>query len=294
MLKIKCVKVVSILYLFFLFFTVAAIGADNAIPNIVVDGNISEWTDNCLVAVNSDNSSLCVYALITNGKLFIMLKGLNFSEAVRNYIYIDKDNNSQTGYKAWAGSGADFYIDKDGWLYKYNGNATEGGWQSIKNVSYAVIGTNLEAAVDLSDLDIDNPSDIRISGYLNINSKKLYTPAVTEPMKKVILFIMPSEGILLENVVNCVSVNINAKITNKFTYSLNTCMLVGLYDNDNQRLIGFKKIDKRLLSGEVYTLNETLTVNSAYRGLGSRVFVWDGVNNIKPLATAVKATIIQN
>lgn len=111
-------------------------------PNIKIDGDFTDWT---YVGYNHENEAgtggtiLAVKTYASAGYLNFYLEGKpSFSLTVMD-LYLDTDNNPETGLKSWmypAGSGADFLCEGSvpgGWgdVFKHVGPGNDWNWNAI-------------------------------------------------------------------------------------------------------------------------------------------------------------------
>ena len=122
------------------------------LPKIVVDGNAQEWGEFPLTATGTGKVS-SMKAFASNKKISILAHASTFDEETN--IFIDSDNNHETGYQGWEfkRTGAD-YLVQNGTLYESTGAGW--GWKVIGQVPWVVADTDtpgeklLEVEVDLS------------------------------------------------------------------------------------------------------------------------------------------------
>lgn len=156
----------------------------SSVVDIVVDGNSTDWPEDCLLGTNSTDGRYKLYANINNGKLYLMAKGIGFQATIYNRFYIDSDNLLETGYKKWSDGGSDFMIDYRGRIYRYRyvGNPDEPYiFEYIKQLTeYQTnnAGTITEAAIDLYDLGYSGNGNIRVGHFYDPDGiNYLKTPA---------------------------------------------------------------------------------------------------------------------
>ncbi|MBD2872975.1 DUF4832 domain-containing protein, partial [Paenibacillus arenilitoris] len=133
----------------------------SVLPHINVDGSYSDWS--ILEPIAYGNSVVqSVYAFSKNQILFIHGVGSDFSQETN--IYINSDNNSNTGYQNgyYNASGADYLI-QDSRVYRSTGS--DWGWERIGNASRIVSNFDnnqlFELSVDISGWDVNG--DIKLS-----------------------------------------------------------------------------------------------------------------------------------
>ncbi|MDI3312027.1 MAG: DUF4832 domain-containing protein, partial [Thermoanaerobacterium sp.] len=164
--------------------------------NISVDGKIDDWS--LLEPLYKKiNKSVELYAAIKNGKLYMMLKGDIPLKDAWNDIFIDVDNNSETGYKSWAWPdlGADYLVE-NGILYKHSGAGWS--WEEIATSGIEYVygdvynGTEkvTEMSISLKDIGGDNIKSIRLafnSGDIYLPESNNYTKIVPPSMPQIIV-----------------------------------------------------------------------------------------------------------
>ncbi|MCX6225202.1 MAG: PKD domain-containing protein [Bacteroidia bacterium] len=126
-------------------------------PNIKIDGDFTDWT---YVEYTHENVAgtggtlLAVKTFASAGYLNFYLEGTtDFTLAVID-IYLDADNNPETGLKSWmypAGSGADFLCEgsvSDAWgdVYAHVGPGNDWNWNAVYTfadmIKFSEIKTN--------------------------------------------------------------------------------------------------------------------------------------------------------
>ncbi|MCU6710807.1 right-handed parallel beta-helix repeat-containing protein [Paenibacillus sp. J5C_2022] len=132
-----------------------------------VDGHAGEW-ESIPTAAESNSNVRTLQAVLSNGKLYIMVTGSLLGD--KGQLYMNTDNNADTGFQTpfWSGSGADYLLE-NGILYRYSGSGgTDWDWSRI--LSYKELGqhvatsTTVEAALSLEHMEAVE-SDIGI-GYV--------------------------------------------------------------------------------------------------------------------------------
>ncbi len=105
----------------------AKVVVNAAAPSIIIDGNASDWASIPALVTASGQNITSVKMTNDNNYYYICIQGSNLS--TKYGIFLDTDNNSNTGYKSslWT-NGADYYIES-GILYKSNGSSWS--WTSL-------------------------------------------------------------------------------------------------------------------------------------------------------------------
>lgn len=160
-------------------------------PDIIVDGNPSEWTDDFKIATGELFPDFALYATINNGALFLMLKGSNLNTQTKySKFYIDSDNVKTTGENYWNGSGQDYIIENvistDGTpdtarILKYNNTTLV--WDDLNKVvsDYVKTDSVIELSVNFSDIGYSDYKEIKIGHYYkNIAGQTNRTPALSQ------------------------------------------------------------------------------------------------------------------
>ncbi len=118
---------------------------------IQVDGNVSDWENIDPIASGSGKIS-SLSAVQDDNKLYILLEGTEITETYD--IYIDSDNNSQTGYDAywiWSNMGADYLI-ADNELFEYTGSGDDWSFSYVCDVEIVKNANVKEKSVDLTQI----------------------------------------------------------------------------------------------------------------------------------------------
>lgn len=127
--------------------------------------SLTDWTGVSPIASGTGYVSK-LYAKQDETKLYIRAEGISHLSKVANF-FIDTDNSSATGYNSanWLNSGVDYEIT-DNKLFKYTGDGGSWAWQEVNDVSVSRGATASEMAVNLSDLALTGPSNMKVSFYL--------------------------------------------------------------------------------------------------------------------------------
>ncbi|MFH1310168.1 MAG: hypothetical protein ABIH85_05790, partial [Candidatus Omnitrophota bacterium] len=101
------------------------------------------------------------------------------AEAWRYNIFMDLDDNIETGYRGWDNKwalGAD-YLVQGATVYKFNGAESNGwSWEDLGMCSYSVDGAQAEIAVPYSLIDLKQNQKIKVLFYGD-NAKQIdYVP----------------------------------------------------------------------------------------------------------------------
>ncbi len=118
---------------------------------IEVDGNILDWENIDPIAIGSGKIS-SLSAAQDDNKLYILLEGTEITETY--YIFIDSDNNSQTGYSAywiWPNMGAEYLI-VDNELFEYTGSGDDWSFDYVCDVEIAKNANVKEKSVNLMQI----------------------------------------------------------------------------------------------------------------------------------------------
>lgn len=108
-------------------------------PNIKIDGDFTDWEYVDYSHVNEDGGGnlLAVKTFASAGQINFYIEGTeDFNLAVFN-MYIDADNNPETGFKTWMypeASGADFLLEGNaswGSMYAHTGADNGWGWEAV-------------------------------------------------------------------------------------------------------------------------------------------------------------------
>lgn len=111
-------------------------------PNIKIDGDFTDWTYVGYNTVNDAGTGGTILAIKTYasaGYLNFYLEGTPDCSLTVMDLYIDSDNNPETGLKSWmfpAGSGADFLCEGSvpgGWgdVFQHVGPGNDWNWNAI-------------------------------------------------------------------------------------------------------------------------------------------------------------------
>lgn len=158
-------------------------------PEIIVDGNPSDWEGITPVATSSTSVSKLVVANDDNN-LYLLVEGTGLN--VKGQFYIDTDNDKSTGYNptGWGQSGADYLLENN-YLWKYNGTNNSWSWTNAKIISaYSKNDSVVEAAIPLSELGISTNSTIGV-GYLKNDSLTERLPLNGQDLPTVTLSAIP-------------------------------------------------------------------------------------------------------
>ncbi|TVY09249.1 DUF4832 domain-containing protein [Paenibacillus cremeus] len=133
----------------------AAAYADEAQTDSLSEDFTLAYQGNAYTA--DDGSKL--FSIADGKKLYVLFEGQDLN--TQNAIYIDSDNNSQTGYAspAWASSGIDYKVE-DHQLFKYSSSA---GWSKVGPVRLEVFPNALGMIVYLDMLGKALPGEMKVS-----------------------------------------------------------------------------------------------------------------------------------
>ncbi len=129
---------------------VSATTGTGSTVNIVVDGNIADWSTVSPISTNGTNGITSLKAYSDATYLYLLLTGSTNS----NYIFfIDKDNSTTTGYKAgiWNPEGSDYFLE-NGVLHKYIGTGQDWNWSTA-----GVSQTGIQAIKTATALEVRIP-----------------------------------------------------------------------------------------------------------------------------------------
>ncbi|WP_207432830.1 PKD domain-containing protein [Sabulibacter ruber] len=111
-------------------------------PNIKIDGDFTDWEHVAYTHTNNEGTGgtlLAVKTFASAGHLNFYLEGTqDFSLAVMD-LYLDADNNPETGFKTWmypAASGADFLFEGNptgGSVFAHVGPGNGWSWNEVAN-----------------------------------------------------------------------------------------------------------------------------------------------------------------
>ncbi|MGB1310909.1 MAG: spondin domain-containing protein [Leucothrix sp.] len=132
-----------------------------ALENLVLDGNLNEWTSATSLGVDGDDVT------VANSKADILQAWAshdagNLQIAYRNdgpiddtwwpwQVFIDTDRDSNTGFAGDNGVGADYMLQANH-LYQYTGSGNNWSWQIIQANVGQKQGTDAEFSLALADL----------------------------------------------------------------------------------------------------------------------------------------------
>lgn len=135
-------------------------GVSNPIHSrITIDGEIADWKD--LKPVSTGSGMLeSLSAVQDQNMLYILVEGSKIGE--KNSIFINSDNNDATGYSDSEMRGADYYLDESDNLFVYSDNNGKKHWEFVAKGRSHRNRTTLELVIDLMDMEIAEPADIRI------------------------------------------------------------------------------------------------------------------------------------
>ncbi|MCM3748067.1 DUF4832 domain-containing protein [Paenibacillus pasadenensis] len=142
---------------------------------ISVDGSTNDWDGIPELSANAGTAN-SLKAANDDTNLYLLVKGAGLSS--KGNFWINADNNSATGYKAygWEASGAEWLVESTS-LYRYTGNGTNWSWKHVASLSqFYRSGAAVEAAVALAHLQLNAGSTIRV-GYIDNNSAANRLPA---------------------------------------------------------------------------------------------------------------------
>ncbi|MFH1856425.1 MAG: hypothetical protein ABH836_04240 [Candidatus Omnitrophota bacterium] len=146
-----------------------------------IDGNFEEWkrikplAEDSIVDVDEKEAVNFskVWAVLLGKNLYISyccVKRLDNwgTEAFKYNVFIDVDNNTQTGYRGWDGSwalGAD-YLLQGGTIFKFAGHSPR-SWSWIKKglQEYGIKANWAEIKIPLSVMDIVQVAEMKILFY---------------------------------------------------------------------------------------------------------------------------------
>lgn len=147
---------------------------------ITVDGSATDWSAiSTLASTTTTAQTLKVTNDSTN--LYILVQGTGLN--VKSQFYINKDNNTATGYNAggWTTSGTDVLVENTS-VFTYNGSANSWSWagpvltlsasQLVKN------NTVIEVAIPLSTLGVSSGQSIKL-GYIQNDSTSARLPGAS-------------------------------------------------------------------------------------------------------------------
>jgi hypothetical protein len=111
-------------------------------PNIKIDGDFTDWAYVGYTHVNPADSGgtlLAIKTYASSGYLNFYLEGTPDCSLTVMDLYLDSDNNPETGLKSWmypAGSGADYLLEGSvpgGWgdVYEHVGPGNDWSWNAI-------------------------------------------------------------------------------------------------------------------------------------------------------------------
>lgn len=120
-------------------------------PNIKIDGDFTDWDYVPYTHTNAENEGgnlLAVKTFASPGHINFYFEGKPAMSLAIIDLYIDADNNPETGFKAWAypvGSGADYLLEgtfdnanpdaSAGSMFRHTGPDNGWGWEEIHTFS---------------------------------------------------------------------------------------------------------------------------------------------------------------
>lgn len=150
----------------------------NPIPaSIKTDGETKDWKDLKPLATGVGKLR-SLLATEDQGKLYILVQSAGIGR--KNMIFIDKDNNSASGYSDNEVKGVEYCLDENDNLFMYTGDGVKPIWKYVRGVTSYRSKTTLEVGIDLMDLEMLEPGEMRISFWDWESHESL--PAVKEGM----------------------------------------------------------------------------------------------------------------
>ncbi|MCR2823479.1 DUF4832 domain-containing protein [Lederbergia panacisoli] len=146
------------------------------LPKMVVDGNEQKW-ENLPVTATGEGDVISMKAFAGNKKLSILALASNFDKETN--IFIDSDNNFETGYQGWEfkRTGADFLI-QNGRLYESDGSGWS--WKEIGPVPWIVANSNTTGVKLLeTEADLSSFANVEDTMRVAIGVGGDYAPAVS-------------------------------------------------------------------------------------------------------------------
>jgi len=142
--------------------------SENTSNSIVVDGDISDWTD-IPVLTSSGVGSIKVSDSITN--LYILVEGYQ-PLGENTQIFIDSNNNNFSGFRfddaVWSEGGADYMVENN-LLSSSTENSTNWAWEhNYRPISYIKSNNIIEVAIPKSILKIKRNLEPKLRvGFVN-------------------------------------------------------------------------------------------------------------------------------
>ena len=154
-------------------------------PNIKIDGDFSDWDNVPYASVSEDGAGGNISAIKTFASsdfLFFYVEGNEqFSLTVLD-MYIDADNNPETGYKTWmypVASGADFLIEGNydkgnplasaGNIFKHIGADNGWGWEGIATFGDGLLFSQMKTTGGKNSIELSIRKSLlgSTSNYVN-------------------------------------------------------------------------------------------------------------------------------
>ncbi|MBS4198200.1 DUF4832 domain-containing protein [Bacillus sp. FJAT-49732] len=226
------------------------------LPKMNVDGDAEKWESFPLTA-NGEGDVISMKAFARNKKVSILALASNFNKETN--IFIDSDNNFETGYQGWEfkRTGADYLI-QNGRLYESTGSGW--AWKEIGPVPWIVADSNTKGVKILeTEADLSSFSNANDTMRVAIGVGGDYAPAVSSEGEYA-LATGPSGGKIILDGYDSDWVNIDTaikgkgdNITVRATQDNEKVYLLVEGDNINNQNTFFLDIDDKSKTGDPAT-----------------------------------------
>lgn len=159
-----------------------------AYPNIVIDGQTSDWS---AIPTAATNTGALQSLKVTNDgcQLFVLVAGSGLKSATHTNFLFDTDHSASTGYSVhgWSTGGADYMVDNSE-LYRFTGTSgNQWSWQLVGNITLTKSDTVIELYIPLADLGLTPGGTVDVGVTITTPSGGAQLPALVTPMPAVTL-----------------------------------------------------------------------------------------------------------